>query len=151
LLTGHQVVEGLLNGRPATFVLDTGANVSVVHAGFASEFGLTPQRGAFGAAIGLGGGLRADRAAIDALKIGAVDIRLRHVMTADLAQLESVLGRLSGGTIHGIIGQDVMTEHRAVIDVSSPILYLQDRDVDPAPIPASRCQAPAAAASDARP
>lgn len=32
LVTGHQVVEARLNGRPATFVVDTGANVSVLNA-----------------------------------------------------------------------------------------------------------------------
>ncbi|RAK52616.1 retropepsin-like aspartic protease [Phenylobacterium deserti] len=139
LVSGHQTVEGQINGKPATFVLDTGANVSVVHAGYAEMFGLSPQRGVAGAAMGLGGGLQASRSAIDALQVGAVSIRQEHLMLADLSQLTTVLGRLSATPIHGIIGQDVMRRQRAVIDVARPMLYLQPAAAEPAPVAAERC------------
>ncbi|MFN3514813.1 MAG: retropepsin-like aspartic protease [Phenylobacterium sp.] len=140
LVTGHQLVDGELNGRPASFVLDTGANVSVVHGSHAEEFGLTPQRGITGAAVGLGGALQATRAGVEGLRIGEVDLRQRHVMVADLSQLESSLGRLTRSPIHGIVGQDVLRAHRAVIDVSRPMLYLRQENSAPAPVPAERCQ-----------
>jgi len=143
LLTGHQLVEGTLNGKPATFVLDTGANVSVVHASHAEAFGLVPQRGVFGAAAGLGGALKATRSSIEGLRLGAIDIRQDHLMVADLSQVERLLGRLSRTPIHGIIGQDVMREHHAVIDVARPMLYMLDTGSAPAPVPAERCTRPA--------
>jgi hypothetical protein len=141
LTTGHQMVDGELNGKPASFVLDTGANVSVVDASHAEAFGLKPQRGVTGAAIGLGGGMNAGRSRIETLRIGSTAIRQDHIMIADLSNLTSLLGSLSGGPIHGIIGQDVMTEHRAVVDVGKPMLYLQAGASAPAPIPAQACAA----------
>ncbi|OYX34926.1 MAG: hypothetical protein B7Y99_04695, partial [Caulobacterales bacterium 32-69-10] len=111
------------------------------HAAYAEDFGLTPQRGVAGAAIGLGGGMRTTRSRIDTLRIGTSEIRQSHLMVADLSQLQTALSRLSKGPIHGIIGQDLMTEHRAVIDVARPMFYLRQDDSDPAPAPAEQCQA----------
>lgn len=142
LVTGHQLVKGLLNDKPATFVLDTGANVSLVHTGFAEDFGLKPQR-VPAAAIGLGGGQMASRASVATLQLGEVKARQTHVMLADLSSLETALGPLSRDRIDGIIGQDLMREHRAVIDVAKPMLYLQREDVAPSPVPAELCKAAA--------
>ncbi|MFN3521863.1 MAG: aspartyl protease family protein [Phenylobacterium sp.] len=145
LASGHQLVSGELNGKPATFVLDTGANVSVVDSAYAADFGLTPQRFVGGAAVGVGGGLKVSRSSIEELRLGGVDTRHRHLMLADLSQMVGALGRLSPEPIQGIIGQDLMREHRAVIDVARPMLYLQADDADPAPVPAERCGGQAAA------
>ena len=141
LLTGHHLVEAELNGKRGSFVLDTGANATVLHAAYAAEFGLTGKSAGPAGAIGLGGSLKASQARIETLRIGPVAIRQNRVLTTDLAQVVKLLGPLSGGRIYGIIGQDVMKEHRAVIDVAKPILYLVAADRDPAPIPAERCAA----------
>lgn len=148
LLTGHHLVEAVVNGKPGTFILDTGANASVVHAGFADQFGLKPALGGLVPAIGIGvgGAQKAGFARIDSLAIAGIDIRQRRLMTADLSQVVQLLGPLAGGAqVSGIIGQDVMKEHRAVIDVAKPILYLVEADADPAPVEASRCTMPRAA------
>ncbi len=108
-------------------IRNTGANASVVNAADAGRFGLTPALGGLVPAIGIGtgGAQKAGFSTIDSLTIGGVDIRQRRLMTADLSQVVKLLGPLAGGTpIAGIIGQDVMKEHRAVIDVAKPILYL---------------------------
>lgn len=138
---GHQLVHGTLNGRPATFLLDTGANMSVVHAPHAEAFGLTPQTGVVGAAMGIGGTLRASRARVETLRLGDVDIEQRHLMLADLSQLDGMLGGASGETIHGIIGQDVMRRHGAVIDVSRSMLYVRGDDAKPRSLSVETCAA----------
>lgn len=140
LMTGHHLVDVDLNGRKGTFVLDTGANKSVLHAGYAEQLGIGEGTAMPGAAIGLGGAMKARQVRIERMEIGSVPIRQTRVMTADLSQLTNLLGPLSGDTIYGLIGQDVMKEHRAVIDVSRPILYLIEADEDPAPVPAERCR-----------
>lgn len=61
-------------------------------------------------------------------------------MTTDLSQLTRMLTPFSGA-VHGIIGQDVMKEHRAVVDVGGPAVHLIEADRDPAPVPAERCGA----------
>ncbi len=139
LLTGHHLVDVTINGRKAPFVLDTGANASVLHAPYVPELGLKVGR-APAAAFGLGGALKAGSASFDSLEIGRVPIRQHHIITADLSQIANLLGPISGGKVYGIIGQDIMKEHRAVIDVAHPILYLIAGDHDPAPIEASRCR-----------
>lgn len=139
LVTGHHVVDVTVNGHEAAFVLDTGANASVLHAGYADELGLDVGR-APAAAIGLGGGpLKAGMARVESLEIGGISVRQSRLLTADLGQVVRLLGPLSGGKIYGIVGQDIMKEHRAVIDVARPILYLMATDRDPAPVEASRC------------
>lgn len=138
--TGHQLVDAKLNGRDATFVVDTGANVSVLHAPFAESFGIASDSSVSGAAVGIGGGGRARQARIESLRIGAVDMRQERIVLADLSPIATLLGPMSGGPIHGIIGQDLLAEHRAVIDVPRSILYLIEADQDPAPVAAERCR-----------
>jgi hypothetical protein len=139
--TGHQLVEATLNGRPATFVVDTGANVSVVHAPLAEQFGLSGEGGRTGGAIGIGGGGAARQVRIESLSTGDIVLRQQRMVLTDLSQLTAILGPMSGGTISGIIGQDILSEHRAVIDVSRSMLHLIPEDRDPAPVPEERCQA----------
>lgn len=150
LVTGHHLVEVALNGRKATFVLDTGANRSVLHTPYSAEFGLTEGVAVPGAAVGIGGAMRAKLVSFERLEIGTVTIRESRIMTADLSQLTKLLGPLAGRKIYGLIGQDVMKEHRAVIDVSKPILYLMKADKDPAPVPAERCRESAEGSGSAK-
>ena len=139
LATGHHLVTVRINGREGTFILDTGANATVLHSGAAERFGVGEGSVVPGVAIGLGGSMQARRAPIESMEIGGVPIRRSDVMTSNLGQIEQVLGRVSGRSVSGIVGQDVMKEHRAVIDVARPILYLIEADEEPAPIPAARC------------
>jgi len=142
LMTGHHLVDATINGVTGTFVLDTGANASVVNTGVAPQFALKPALGGLVPAIGIGTGgpQKAGFSTIDSLSIGGIAIRQQRLMTADLSQVVQLLGPLAGGTqISGIIGQDVMKEHRAVIDVAKPILYLIAEDKDPAPVAAAAC------------
>lgn len=139
LLTGHHLVDVTINGHRAAFVLDTGANATVLHAPYAEELGLKTGR-VPAAAIGLGGALKAGSATADSLSIADVPIRQLHLLTADLSQVANLLGPISGGKVYGIVGQDMMKEHRAVIDVARPILYLMPEDRDPAPIDAAKCR-----------
>ncbi len=95
LVTGHHLVDLELNGRNATFVLDTGANKSVLHAAYAEQLGIGEGTAVPGAAIGLGGAMKARQVRIEGMEIGSVPIRQSRIMTADLAQLTNLLGPLS--------------------------------------------------------
>jgi predicted aspartyl protease len=139
LLTGHHLVEARLNGKPASFVVDTGANRTVLHAPYAAEFNLKGSPLGRGGAVGVGGAVQASQAAVETLAIGGVTIRQRRIMMTDLGQVTNLLSPISGTRVYGIIGQDVLKEHRAVIDVAKPILYLVRDDKAPAPVSAERC------------
>ena len=139
--TGHHLIQATINGRTGEFVLDTGANMTVIDRSHLADFGIAPGSGDLGAAIGVGGGGQARRVRIESFAIGPVAIRQNRVVTSDLGGLLTTLGRVSGTTVNGIVGQDVLNEHRAIIDVSRPMLYLMVADRDPAPVPAERCAA----------
>lgn len=138
--SGHHLVEASLNGQAGSFVLDTGANATVLDVAYAERFGVSGLPSGFGGAVGVGGGGRANQAGIESLRIGSVTVRQSRIVTTDLGQLLRVMDRLTGRTVYGIIGQDVLQEHRAIIDVARPMLYLMEEDRDPAPVPAERCR-----------
>ncbi len=48
--TGHHLVAAAVNGREGVFILDTGANLSVIDADHAARFGLASVRGRPGGA-----------------------------------------------------------------------------------------------------
>ena len=138
--TGHHLVEATINGRSGRFILDTGANATVLDQSHAVRFGMTGRQTGFGGAVGVGGGQRASQVGIDSFRIGGMPIRRNRIVTSDLGHILSMLGRASGGTVYGVIGQDVLKEHRAIIDVARPMLYLIEEDRSPAPVPAERCR-----------
>lgn len=141
---GHQLVEATINGVSGDFVLDTGANVTVVSLGEAERFNLSPGGGGplgIGQAVFIGNAGSARQASVESFTMGGIDVRQRRVLIADLGQLLASLGNVAGRPVSGIIGQDVLSAHRAVIDVSRPMLYVMAEDRDPAPVPAEGCSA----------
>lgn len=142
---GHHLVTAQINGISGDFVLDTGANVTVVNAPQAERFGLSSRGGSLfgtGAARFAGNAANARTASVDSFTMGDVTIRQRRVLVADLGPLLDSLGQASGREIAGLIGQDVLNEHRAIIDMSRPMLHLMAEDRDPVPVPAERCTQP---------
>jgi clan AA aspartic protease (TIGR02281 family) len=138
--TGHHLVEATINGRTGSFVLDTGANVTVIDRRHLEHFGLSGTGGLAGMVGGLGGGQQATQVAIDSLQIGDVKVRQQRIVAADLGQLLQMLGQVSRTTVYGLIGQDVMKEHRGIVDVAKPMLHVIAEDRDPAPVEAGKCQ-----------
>lgn len=142
--TGHHLVEARINKVVGQFVLDTGANVTVVDLAHVERLGIDPaDDGRFGLGPRVQGpaGTQAGLARIDSFEIGPLAIRQKRVVTADIARLLGPLGTAAGAQVAGIIGQDVLTEHRAIIDVERPMLYLMNEDRAAAPVPAENCRA----------
>ncbi len=148
---GHHLIEATINGRTGQFVLDTGANLTVVTTSQAERFGLSSSdSGSLLAGRGLPAGAsgNARQVAIDWFAIGPITVRQKRILIADLDPLLTALGRGSGQEIAGIVGQDVLTEHRAIIDVARPMLYLMDDDREPGPVSAEKCRSAAVGGPD---
>jgi predicted aspartyl protease len=124
LLSGHHVVEGSLNGRPATFVVDSGAGRTVIHQPYVTNFGLEAGGGPTGTAIGAGGATAVSRVGINELTIASARTDLTGIFAMDLSHVVKALEPIVGGPVHGIIGQDVMQAQHAIIDVQQSRLYL---------------------------
>jgi hypothetical protein len=139
LPTGHHTVDVVLNGKPATFIIDSGANVTILNSTFVKEFGVGPATSFPGPALGAGGAMSAQLVGIKQLRIGGVPIRIDRIAAADLGRVLDLLRPGAGKPIHGIIGQDVLVEHRAVLDVARASLYLIAEDYEPAAVAPTRC------------
>lgn len=124
LPTGHHVVDVSLNGRPATFVVDTGAGRTVIHKPHAQSFGLQEGGGPVGTAIGAGGSTAVSRVGVNDLTIATTRTALTGIFALDLAHVVKALDPIVGSPVHGIIGQDVMQAQHAIIDVQQSRLYL---------------------------
>lgn len=139
--TGHHLVQATINGKSGSFVLDTGANVTVIDASHRQYFGISDTQGGRGAAVGgMAGATGARQVSVEGLRIGSIAVRQSRIVVADMGQLLAALSREASGTVYGLIGQDVLKEHRAIVDVAKPMLYLTPQDQDPSPVPASRCE-----------
>lgn len=139
---GHQLVEANINGVTGDFLLDTGANLTVVSASQAERFRLAPEAGGMlgsGPARFVGGSGIARQVRVESFQIANVAVRQRQILVADLGQLLNQLVEISGREVSGIVGQDILNEHRAIIDVARPMLYLMEEDREPAPVSAERC------------
>ncbi len=124
LPSGHHVVDVSLNGRPATFVVDTGAGRTVIHQPYAQSFGLQAGGGPVGTAIGAGGSTSVSRVGVNNLTIATTRTALTGVFALDLSHVVKALDPIVGSPVHGIIGQDVMQAQHAIIDVQQARLYL---------------------------
>ena len=144
LLSGHHIVDARVNGKPASLIVDTGANATVLDAAAAKALGVGEGVSMPGIAAGVGGTLRARMAraeSIDVVGGDGADVRLRQrrVMIADLSGITATLSKVAGRPVHGIVGQDALAEHRAVIDVAGPVLFVQAEDRAPAPSDPAAC------------
>jgi len=107
----HLMVQGQVNGRKALwFMLDTGAEATIINKPRMEELGLTP----FGASTISGGGNSTDFAFTEVarLRIGAVELRNQRNGVIDLSGLEKIYGMPMGG----ILGYDFFS--RFVVSVN---------------------------------
>jgi hypothetical protein len=146
LASGHHSVSVTLNGKPATFLVDTGAGATIIHAPYVRGFALAPAAGA-GLASNASGRIRFDPVAVDAFAVGGTRTRLARMYAMDLSYLVDAVSAASTQRIQGLIGQDVLRDQKAVIDVDQAMLYLANTD----PAAGMRCGEPDTAAVPARP
>lgn len=114
------LIDVRVNGVPATapFILDTGAESSVIDRGDLVALGL---RASGNVAADTGGG-DVDAVSVKnvVLKVGASTLPPADVLAIDLAGLESGLGR----RIAGILGYEIFKQHAVEIDYASRVVRL---------------------------
>ncbi|HEX8534293.1 MAG TPA: retropepsin-like aspartic protease [Allosphingosinicella sp.] len=128
LMSGHHIVEGTLNGKAATFAVDTGAGMSVLHAPYGATYLGKATSTASGIAIGAGGQTSLSQYPVQELTIAGSATGLKHIVAVDIATVVEALQGIAGKPIHGIIGQDVMRAQHALVDVQQSVLYLRPAD-----------------------
>ena len=86
---GHYVASGEINGRPVTFLLDTGATWVALPSGLAQELGL--KRGAAITLQTANGAAAAYQTRLDRVRLGPIEMRDIGALIADGMDADTVL------------------------------------------------------------
>jgi predicted aspartyl protease len=122
----HIMVRGMIHGKEASFLIDTGASRSVFDpktiTAFIEDIQFEKKEG-LSAGVG-SSDLESATFVIDTLGIGALEITDYEGVALDLENIHEMYGKLGLPHIDGIIGGDVLRRHKAVINYRSRKLRL---------------------------
>ena len=122
----HIMVKGLIHGKEANFLIDTGASRSVFDPKTISSFidGLLFEKKE-GMTAGVGSSdLESSTFRIDMFSLGEMEIKNYEAVALDLENIHDMYGKLALPHIDGIIGGDLLKHHKAVINYRSKKLRL---------------------------
>ena len=120
------MVKGLIHGKEANFLLDTGASRSVFDPKTISSFieNLTFEKKE-GMTAGVGSSdLESATFRIDVFSLGDMEILDYEAVALDLENIHEMYGKLGLPHIDGIIGGDLLRHHKAVINYRNKKLRL---------------------------
>lgn len=114
----HLMAEGSINGKPARFLIDTGASRSVFDAITITDFINAPKfEKKSGITAGVGNcELESSTFYIESLCIGNMEIHNYQGIALNLEAIHESYEKLNLPKAHGIIGGDLLNKHNAVIN-----------------------------------
>lgn len=117
----HIFVNLNINSKRCRFLIDTGASKTVIDKGyFEKYFDKKSIKTVKQETSGLHGSVPESHfAVIKKLSIGKLDIINQQVAAIDLSHVNSIYAKTKKPRIHGILGSDLMLEHKMVVDYSS--------------------------------
>ncbi|KWW24994.1 MAG: hypothetical protein F082_1332 [bacterium F082] len=122
----HIMVRGMIHGKEASFLIDTGASRSVFDpktiTAFIEDIQFEKEEG-LSAGVG-SSDLESATFVIDRLGIGALEITDYEGVALNLENIHEMYGKLGLPHIDGIIGGDLLRRHKAVINYRSRKLRL---------------------------
>lgn len=116
---GVPYMTARINGQPATMLLDTGANVTIVAPAAAARFGLREEPGSDMIGHDAGGVLAVAGARADRLALGDAELLQERVFVGPLA-----LPGVDGQPIDGLIGTDVLANFDVDLDLPNERMTL---------------------------
>lgn len=120
----HLILRGTLNGRVVTWVVDTGAEISVMAEESFRRFGL-PSRATNSRMIDASGDRVAlRRARLQNLRFGNVNVAVFDISIAPLSIVQRYFRDSNGRPVDGILGMDFLNTGSALLDPGSGILYM---------------------------
>ena len=122
----HIMVKGMIHGKEANFLIDTGASRSVFDpstiATFIDDLVFEKKEGM---TAGVGSSdLESSTFIIDHWFIGELEITDYEAVALDLENIHEMYGKLRLPHIDGILGGDLLKRHKAVINYRSKKLRL---------------------------
>lgn len=117
------IVEGLVNGKTANFLIDTGASIALIDRNQRKEYNLIAKRNYPGTIVGAGGELRN-------LKICDTFVKIEHKLIsqfimADIDSIVKSIKRETGIKILGIISLPQMKFVGINIDTNDNVIIIE--------------------------
>ena len=126
----HLEAAAKINGVSGLFLVDTGAQITVIHRGSLEKFGLTPVRTGVRVYGAIGGpGERIEAALAGRLELGPCAASPFLLGVSDLSALNQGRHRKIQGHFDGIIGADVLQNFSFIIDCDSLQLFARPSNV----------------------
>ena len=122
----HVMVKGMIHGKEANFLIDTGASRSVFDPNTISTFidDLEFEKKE-GMTAGVGSSdLESATFRIDVFSIGGLEITDYEAVALDLENIHEMYGKLGLPRIDGIIGGDLLKRYKAIVNYKSKKLRL---------------------------
>ena len=120
----HLVLKGKLDGRLVTWVVDTGAEVSVMAAESFSQFNIPSNETNSRMIDASGDRIALRHARLNNLRFGDVSIAIFDISVAPLGQVQQYFRDANGRPVDGILGMDFLSTGSALLDSGSGILYM---------------------------
>lgn len=117
------IIEGLVNGKPARFLLDSGASVALIDKDKKKEYGLKEGKRYNGTLIGAGGEMRNVRHCDTFVEFEGKTIP--QFLLADISSVVESIKRETGIEILGIISLPQMSFIGMNIDINSSEVWLE--------------------------
>lgn len=120
----HLILSGTLQGVPVSWIVDTGAEVSVMAAESFDRFNL-PSRATNSRMIDASGDrIPLRHARLQNLMFGQVNVAVFDVSVAPLVTVRQYFRDLAGRPVDGILGMDFLINGQALLDSGSGLIYL---------------------------
>ena len=124
--SGHLHIFGQINGVNGNFILDTGAGATLIEEKNKGKFQMLTKESEKQAAGAGGIGMKMQTSDNNTLKIGKLKLTEQNLMLMNLDHVNHAFESMGLEKVDGVIGADILTDRKAIIDYSNLILYLKE-------------------------
>jgi predicted aspartyl protease len=119
----HIIIDGEINGKAISFIIDTGASRTIIDQSYSSILEKEPHELEKPMATGLSAEqIPVELYNISSLVLGDVQFKDTQLLTADLSAINEVYSKITGKTIGGLIGCDFLLRNVKTIDFKGKYL-----------------------------
>jgi predicted aspartyl protease len=129
--SGHLHIEGTLNGIKGNFILDTGAGATVIEEKNKEKFKMKTQESEKTATGTGGSNMRTQNARNNHFKLGPLELTDLTLVLINLDHVNNAFESMGLEKVDGVIGSDILTNNKAIIDYSNLSLYLKHKKLPP--------------------